>query len=167
MDDWFAVLIWFSGKKHGETEIKDGVGIGDAEWCGTPCKCPCLVIAGYTPFPTALKILLRYFLFYISMQLAMCHRIGNMPKACPYVWVKSLLLLIDGWKCFLHWANDGLDYENWKICSKSNIYWIFVYHYQRVFVYWRNCNKCHLIRVLFYEFRISIWWLDLFKSSKE
>ena len=23
-------------------------------------------------------------------------RIGNMPKACPYVWVKSLLLLIDG-----------------------------------------------------------------------
>ena len=25
----------------------------------------------------------------------MCQRIGNMPKACPYVWVKSLLLLID------------------------------------------------------------------------
>lgn len=36
------------------------------------------------------------------MQLAMCQRIGNIPKACPYVWVKSLLLLIDGWKCFLH-----------------------------------------------------------------
>ncbi len=29
------------------------------------------------------------------MQLAMCQRIGNMPKACPYVWVKSLLS-IDG-----------------------------------------------------------------------
>ena len=37
-----------------------------------------------------------FFLLYISMQLAMCQRIGNMPKACPYVWVKSLLLLIDG-----------------------------------------------------------------------
>lgn len=30
------------------------------------------------------------------MQLIMCQRIGNMPKACFYVWVKSLLLLIDG-----------------------------------------------------------------------
>ena len=30
------------------------------------------------------------------MQLTMCQRIGNMPKACPYVWVKSSFLLIDG-----------------------------------------------------------------------
>ena len=36
------------------------------------------------------------------MQLTMSQRIGNMPKACPYVWVKSLNLLIVGWKCFLH-----------------------------------------------------------------
>ena len=35
------------------------------------------------------------FLLYISAQLAMCQRIGNMPKACPYVCVKSLLS-IDG-----------------------------------------------------------------------
>lgn len=30
------------------------------------------------------------------MQLAMCQRIGNILKACPYVWVKSSLLSIDG-----------------------------------------------------------------------
>lgn len=30
------------------------------------------------------------------MQLIMCQHIGNMPKACPNIWGKSLLLLIDG-----------------------------------------------------------------------